>query len=425
MTKAYVFRGSQYVRFDVDAKAADAGYPRAIGAGWSGLTDVGFDTDLDTALDLGTGRVYLFKGDGYVRVDQVSNAVDGPVRSIGEQWPGLADAGFAESLDASVNWGNGKAYFFRGDSYLRYDIAADRADDGYPRSIADSWTGLADAGFADGLDAACVWNNGKVYFFRGDSYVRYDVAGDAVDAGYPQPIAGGWAGLGDAGFGDTVQALWIKLGATAGTTPSGKLGPGDHVWYWNGQVSTAQDIPRQAWFPGSASATDYQGHGEEIFNFVVHAGGEIRRGRPQMRSREGSQAWLNNNPGNLTGVAGGTDYGQYRDKFNWHQFLIFPTYQAGYDAIAAFLRGGGYRDLSITAAFQKYAPASDGNDPVSYASSVAAAAGVPTSTLVRDLTDAQMRFLQDRIVVLEGSVPGVVLAPDSADLPEAVRALLA
>ncbi len=39
------------------------------------------------------------------------------------------------------------------------------------------------------------WNNGKAYFFRGSEYMRYDMAADAVDTGYPKLIASGWPGL--------------------------------------------------------------------------------------------------------------------------------------------------------------------------------------------------------------------------------------
>ena len=33
-------------------------------------------------------------------------------------------------------WDESKAYFFRGSEYIRYDIAADRADEGYPQAIS-------------------------------------------------------------------------------------------------------------------------------------------------------------------------------------------------------------------------------------------------------------------------------------------------
>jgi hypothetical protein len=429
VTKAYILKDSDYVRYDVEVDQSDAGYPKALTNGWKGLDGTGFESDIDSVLDLGTGKAYLFKGDQYLRVDQQTNAVDdGYPLPIADNWGGLAEAGFADSINAAINWGDGKAFLFRGRSYVRYDIATDHADEGYPASIAEGWGGLGDVGFGDSIDAAVAWGNGKVFFFKADSYVRYDIATDHADEGYPASIAEGWAGLVDVGFADSINAVWVKLDASTSHGPrpvvTGQLAPGDHVWYFNGQISTDLDIPRQSWFPGSTSPTDYQGHGDEIFNFVIHANGEIRRGRPHMRSREGSFAWLNNNPGNLTGKAGGTDFGQYRDKFNWHHFLIFPTFDTGFAAIAAFLRGPTYRDLNILDAFRRYAPASDGNDPDSYASAVASAAGVSTSTLVRDLSDEQMRFMQDKITQIEGSVPGVVLGPDSPELPEEIRSRL-
>jgi hypothetical protein len=226
------------------------------------------------------------------------------------------------------------------------------------------------------------------------------------------------------------------------------LEPGDHVWYWYDQqndvehISSDLDIPRSDWFPGSNphDPTDYLGNGKDIYNFVIQTE-NIYRGRPQMRSGEGAFAWLDNNPGNLTGVPGGMDLGQYPGKFNWHHFLIFPDYQAGYDAIARFLRegrypakttgtetwpAGRYSDLSIVDAFHRYAPKDDGNDPDTYAQQVAEAAGVSTSTLIQDLTDSQMDCMQQRIAVLEGADrSGTILAWDSEELPPAVRDLLA
>ena len=40
-------------------------------------------------------------------------------------------------MDAAVTWNNRKAYFFRGSEYIRYDIATDRADPGYPALRAE------------------------------------------------------------------------------------------------------------------------------------------------------------------------------------------------------------------------------------------------------------------------------------------------
>ncbi|TCC49055.1 hypothetical protein E0H75_21165 [Kribbella capetownensis] len=200
---------------------------------------------------------------------------------------------------------------------------------------------------------------------------------------------------------------------------------GDHVWYWNGQVSQNTDIPRETWFPGCDpnDRTDYLGNGKDIYHFVVHAG-ELARGRPHMRGYEGSYAWLNNNPGNITGSPGGPDYGQYPGKFSWHNFLVFPTWGAGYAAIAALLHSSTYAGLTLAEAFAKYAPASDGNKPQEYARDVAAAAGVAETVTVDQLDDAQMVLVQDKITEIEGVIAGDSFASDSSELPPPVAALL-
>src|SRR5689334_16052762 len=66
-------------------------------------------------------------------------------------------------IDCAVDFGNGKAYFFRGAEYIRYDIASDRADPGFPKPIAGNWPGLWDRD----IDAAYNAGAGKAYFFKG------------------------------------------------------------------------------------------------------------------------------------------------------------------------------------------------------------------------------------------------------------------
>jgi len=202
--KAYLFRDTRYLQYDITRDRVDPGYPRTIAGNWPGFVETGFDVGVDTAINWGNGKIYFFLGAEYIRYDVAADRVDpGYPLPIAGNWPGIREA-FSSWIGlrvfAAINWGNGKAYFFNGSRYVRYDIAADRVDPGYPLPIAGYWPGLAEAGFAGGFDAAINWGNGKVYFFKGRNYVRYDIAADRVDPGYPLRIAGNWPGVAEAGF---------------------------------------------------------------------------------------------------------------------------------------------------------------------------------------------------------------------------------
>jgi hypothetical protein len=206
-TKVYFFSGDRYLRYDRGDDSADDGYPLAVGTNWPGFAAAGFDQGVDAALNLEAGKAYFFRGPNYLRYDIAADRTDdGYPLPIAGNWPGLAEAGFSGGIDAAVNWGNGKAYFFSGNSYVRYDIAGDKVDEGFPLPIGPHWPGFEAAGFAGGVDAAVNWGNGKVHFFKGPRYLRYDIAEDKTDDGYPLPIAGQWPGLAEAGFGQGVRA---------------------------------------------------------------------------------------------------------------------------------------------------------------------------------------------------------------------------
>lgn len=185
-----------------------------------------------------------------------------------------------------------------------------------------------------------------------------------------------------------------------------ELEPGDHLWFWNGKVSFEKNIPQLAWF-GTTAPNDYKDNGINIYYYVMYEN-EVRKGQPHMLNKDGTYAWLHNNPGNITGPQ--PNYGQYQDKYGWHNFMTFPTYQAGFDAIAKYLRGPIYRSLNLIQAFNKYAPKGDGgNDPDRYAKEVASAAGVSPFTLIHDLTPEQMRLAQEKIAYIERGRPGKIL----------------
>jgi hypothetical protein len=171
--KIYLFEGATYRRLDGPSGAFDAG-PLSVTDNWPGLAG-----SPDAAVWWGCGKAYMFFGPNYVRYDVKTNGVEAdylppnPPRTIAPFWPGV----WADGVDAAVNWDNGKIYFFKRGEYCRYDITLDRVDEGYPKSI-DLRPGL----WADGLHVAVYQGGAKAWFFRGDEYRRYDLAADGVDA---------------------------------------------------------------------------------------------------------------------------------------------------------------------------------------------------------------------------------------------------
>lgn len=208
--RAYMISVGQYARYDAAADRVDAGYPKAMGAAWTGFGASGFAEGVDAAVNWSGGQVFFFKGGQHIRYHIEGNFVlGGYPASIAGRWPGMAEVGFAENLNAAVNFGDGNVFFFKGASYVRYDVAADRVVDGYPHPIASDWRGLGEAGFFD-IDAVVNWGNGKLYFFKGDQYLRYDLATARADPDYPKSIDGGWPGLAAARGGRPIDAIWTR-----------------------------------------------------------------------------------------------------------------------------------------------------------------------------------------------------------------------
>jgi hypothetical protein len=156
-------------------------------------------------------------------------------------------------------------------------------------------------------------------------------------------------------------------------------------------------------------------------SWVLHAT-EVRTG--------GSSAWLANNPGNMDRTADTDDWGGYEGKtLKWgdHRFAIFPSEAVGLRAVRRFLRKH-QRERNINLMMAMFAPAGDvGNEPSAYARQVADALGVPVTTLVKSLTDAQIETFALAIQKVEGWKPGTTydrLAPatkDDSAIPKEVR----
>jgi len=202
-SKTYFFKGNQYVRYDWNNETTDSGYPQPLSA-WK--FPAPFANGIDAALNAAggyAGKAYFFKGGQYIRYDWTNDAPESGYPQPLSAW-GLSGV-FATGIDCALEGDGpyaGKAYFFKGSHYVRFDWAADKLDAGYPQPLS-AWNLPAD--FATGIDAAINGVGqyaGKAYMFRGNKYLRYDWATDAVDPGYPQDILGNWSGLIEA-FGGT------------------------------------------------------------------------------------------------------------------------------------------------------------------------------------------------------------------------------
>jgi uncharacterized protein (TIGR02594 family) len=129
----------------------------------------------------------------------------------------------------------------------------------------------------------------------------------------------------------------------------------------------------------------------------------------------GTAAWRFNNPGNLRPGRKGTPlYGAIgvgKTKSNG-SFLIFSSYEEGRKQKKALLRRK-YNDRTIYTMLagiddghgnliEGYAPASDSNDPTTYAEALSKHTGLPTDTVLSTMTDAQLDSMMDAMEQREG-----------------------
>ncbi|WP_113704775.1 phage tail tip lysozyme [Nonomuraea lactucae] len=173
--RAYFFKGSNYVRYNLETNDSDQTIA-SISLGWKQLPPL-FQKDLDAVVNFGNGYAYFFKNDLCVRYDILTDSVVGP-RKISDSWPAMPADFRNGDFDAVVNWGNGYAYFFKNDLYVRYDIRTDSVAG--PQRVWDYWPALPADFRNGGFDAAVNFGKGYAYFFKNNLYVRYDIGADTA-----------------------------------------------------------------------------------------------------------------------------------------------------------------------------------------------------------------------------------------------------
>jgi hypothetical protein len=188
-----------YIRYDMPTDRMDPGYPKLIDdKSWPGMAP--YARLIAAACNGLQGKAYLFLSNGqYLRYDTQADKVDpGYPKPIDDKsWPGMGR--YSVALSSALDWDGKYQFFLKNGQYIRYDVAKDRADDGYPKDITEStWPGVAS--YKNNLAGMINWGNGKAYMFLNDGrYLRYDIQADRVDPGYPRQIDDkSWPGMGAA-----------------------------------------------------------------------------------------------------------------------------------------------------------------------------------------------------------------------------------
>ncbi len=143
--------------------------------------------------------IFFIRGNKFVRYDRETQITQVP-KPISELMPLVEDDGF-ERIDAAFR-GKGlvspsgedldrKLFVFRQNRFLRFDLDKLRKDDGYPMLITEGWPGIP----FDRVDTAMVTGPDTIYFFLGNQYARFNPQKNRVDDGYPQLISKRWVGV--------------------------------------------------------------------------------------------------------------------------------------------------------------------------------------------------------------------------------------
>ncbi len=201
--KMILFRGSDYLSFDLALDRTDPGYPRPLADGrfeniWPQGPHAAFERD---------GRVFLVRNTEILEYrfdgDEPVLQPTAPTRLGEGRWAGVD----APSIDAAFVL-HDHTYLFHDDRYWRLDGAAMDLAPGYPRAVDETtWPGL----WPGQLDSAVRSNRGG-YLFQGGQYTRYNLQLVEPDPGYPKTINEGlWPGMGGQWPNDIDAAFHIRL----------------------------------------------------------------------------------------------------------------------------------------------------------------------------------------------------------------------
>ena len=186
----YLIKQGDYANYNLTNESLNS--RGTLSANWPGLTSF-WQSDLDAATYINSDReIYLFKGNKYARYDLDTETITSEA-TIATGWSGLTDSFWHSDLDAATYFNSDREiYLFKGNKYLRYDLATETITS--EATIATGWSGLTDSFWHSDLDAATYFNtNREIYLFKGSKYLRYNIDTETKTSG--GSILCGWPGL--------------------------------------------------------------------------------------------------------------------------------------------------------------------------------------------------------------------------------------
>ncbi len=122
----------------------------------------------------------------------------------------------------------------------------------------------------------------------------------------------------------------------------------------------------------------------------------------------GTVSWRTNNPGNLKSGPFAKMYGAVGRDHKGH--AVFPDIASGRRAKYHLLFGPerGYLTMTLVEALQRYAPVSDGNDPINYANFVARKAKINVNDVLGSMSEAQRERVLIAMATFEGYKEGTI-----------------
>lgn len=209
--------------------------------------------------------------------------------------------------------------------------------------------------------------------------------------------------------GDTLQRQAEANGADVSATASEETGSAAGREPNPGDIDSGEPPSTNVEVQGTVVEDDPSATIVEVLDY---GGGYniVRLGDGRVVRRQGARNWRNNNPGNIEegafmrnrGSLGGDD-----------RFAIMPSYAAGRQAKSDLIfTTSSYKNLPISAAIARYAPAFE-NNTQSYARQVISAAAVPADrggpdAKMKDLNKAEQERVLDAMERVEGFRVGTV-----------------